>query len=357
MYADPKAPRVLTLSVACLSLLAAKAVAADPASDAPIASIGAQTLSYAQLQPSIQGKLDEQQKEHHIQLQQINLSFERTRAAYIEVQAGKLLDERVLAQEAAARKSTTEALLAALKIPPVTLEQIQAFYDGQKAQLTQPLEQVAPKIRQFLENQATERARRQYFDTLRAKYRAVVTLEPTREQVATTGPVRGPANAPVTIVEFSDFQCPFCGRYTPTLKRIQAAYPTQVRLVYRYFPLVGIHPHAQKAAEAAACANLQDKFWQMHDTLFAEQDSLDLEPLKDKAPRLGLDKTSFESCLDGGQAAPIVATDVAAGQELGLDGTPGSFVNGRFVNGAVSYEELSALIEDELRRSASKSSH
>ena len=357
MYADSTAQRVLTLSVACLSLLAATAVAADPANDAPIAKIGTQTLSYQQLLPSIQGKLDEQQQQHHIQLQQINLSFERTREAYIEAQAGKLLDERVLALEAAARKTTAQALLAALKIPPVTPEQIQAFYDGQKGQLTQPFEQVAPKIRQFLENQATERSRRQYFDALRIKYQAVLTLEPAREQVAATGPVRGPANAPVTIVEFSDFQCPFCGRYTPTLKRIQAAYPTQVRLVYRYFPLAGIHPQAQKAAEAAACANLQDKFWQMHDTLFAEQDSLDLEALKDKASRLGLDKASFESCLDGGQAAPIVATDVADGQELGLDGTPGSFVNGRFVNGAVSYEELSALIDDELRRGASKPSH
>jgi protein-disulfide isomerase len=125
-----------------------------------------------------------------------------------------------------------------------------------------------------------------------------------------------------------------------------------VRLVYRYFPIASLHPQAQKAAEAAACADRQGKFWPMHDTLFAEQGALDVEALKEKAARLGLDSGRFAACLDSGAAAPAVAADIAAGQDLGIDATPGSFVNGRFVNGAVTLEEMKRLVEDELRRGA-----
>jgi protein-disulfide isomerase len=342
----PRFGRYLVLS--CY-LIAAGALA-DPTGDTVVAKVGRDAISYAQLQKTIQSALDKQQTEHEVQLQQLNLSFMRARQQYIETELGKVVDERVLDLEAAARKSTPAALTAASKAAPVTDAQERAFYEYQKAQMTQSFAQIEPKIKLYLQKQADEQSRRKYLDSLRAKYRAFVTLEPMREQVDASGPQRGPAAAPVTIVEFSDFECPYCGRFTPVLKQLQSAYPTQVRLVYEYFPLSSIHPGAQKAAEAAVCANNQGKFWEMHDTLFAEQNSLDLGSLKEKARRLGLDTKQFDDCLDSGAASATVAADVAAGQRLGIAATPASFVNGRFVDGAVTLEQMTALIDEELRR-------
>ncbi len=342
----PLISRLLALS----SYLIAAGALADPAGDAVVAKVGREAISYAQLQKTIQPTLDKQQAEHEAQLQQLNLSFMRARQQYIETELGKMVDERVLDLEAATRKTTPAALTAATKAAPVTDAQEHAFYDSQKAQMSQSFAQIEPKIKLFLQNQADEQSRRKYLDTLRAKYKAFVNLEPMREQVDASGPQRGPAAARVTIVEFSDFECPYCGRFTPVLKQLQSAYPTQVRLVYEYFPLSSIHPSAQKAAEAAACANNQGKFWEMHDTLFAEQSSLDLGSLKEKARRLGLDAKQFDDCLDSGAASATVAADVAAGQKLGIAATPASFVNGRFVDGAVTLEQMTALIDDELRR-------
>jgi protein-disulfide isomerase len=358
-------PFASTLGLALQLTLCALAVAApseaplDPVANAAsgtaaVARIGNQVITEAQLQAGTHDQLAQQQREHERQLRQIELSFQRSRHAYLEEQLETMVDQRVLELEAAARKTSTDALLAgALKPAPITDAAVQSFYESRQPPIEQPLAQIAPRIRQFLTDQADAHARRGYLDGLRAKYHAVLELAPMREPVEPSGPARGPADAAVTIVEFSDFQCPYCGRFTPVLKQLMAAYPTQVRLVFRYFPIASLHPQAQKAAEAAACADRQGKFWPMHDTLFAEQGALDLDALKDKAARIGLDTAQFATCLDSGAAAPTVAADIAAGQNLGIDATPGSFVNGRFVNGAVTIEELTRLVKDELRRKAS----
>jgi protein-disulfide isomerase len=348
---------VLELIAVALTFAAVGACNAEPADDAPIAVIGKQAVPYSKLQTQIQDQLDKQQHEHELQLQQLNLTFQRNRQAFIEAELGKLLDDRVLELEAAARKTTPTALRDATKAMPITDEQARAFYDSQKTQINQPYAQIEPQLKQFLQNQAKQRETRKYLDTLRAKYKAVVTLEPLREPVGATGPQRGLAEAPVTIIEFSDFQCPYCGRFTPVLAQVLAAYPTQVRLIYRYFPFPSLHPDAEKAAEAAVCAGNQGKFWEMHDTLFAEQGALGVAALKEKAKRLGLNVPQFDACLDDGTAGAVVATDQQAGWVLGLDATPASFVNGRFVNGAVSFDEMSRLIDDELRRAAHGTMH
>jgi len=332
-----------------LSLFATCAVAAEPAASSPVATIKGQTISYSALQPQIQGNLDNQEQQHELQIARLNASFLRTRQAYIEKEAGKLVDNRVLELEVAARKTTAPALMSAVKAAPVSDDQVRAFYDSQRAQIPQPFEQISPKIKEYLQNQAIEKANRAYLDSLRAKYRATITIEPLREAVGISGPERGPESAPITIVEFSDFQCPYCGRFTPVLKQVLAAYPTQVRLVYRYMPISSIHPDAQKAAEAAVCANDQAKFWEMHDTLFSEQSSLDVASLKEKARRLGLDGNKFDECLDSGQASARVKSDLNEAEHLGLEATPASFVNGRFVDGAVTFDQMTALINDELR--------
>lgn len=144
--------------------------------------------------------------------------------------------------------------------------------------------------------------------------------------------------------------CPFCARLQPTLDEARNRYGDRLRFVYRHFPLSSIHPHAWKAAEASLCAHDQGRFWEMHDLLFAEQDSLGIVALNEKAARLGLDAEAFDVCLDSRQHHETVLADVLDGEALGVTGTPTMFINGRLVSGAVPIEELAAVIDDELRR-------
>ena len=167
-------------------------------------------------------------------------------------------------------------------------------------------------------------------------------------------PSRGPENAPVTIVEFSDFECPYCSRVVPTLEQIIETYGDRVRLVFRQFPLNNIHPNAQKAAEASLCANDQGKFWEMHDLMFKEQKSLELEQLKEKAARLELDVEAFNGCLDSSKYADVVMSDQESASQIGVSGTPALFINGRFLSGAQPYEQLSAVIDEELAKTEPK---
>jgi protein-disulfide isomerase len=176
--------------------------------------------------------------------------------------------------------------------------------------------------------------------------------EPPRVAVATAGhATHGPADAPVTIVEFADFECPFCGGLFSTLKTIELAYPGKVRFVYRHFPLTKIHPYAQKAAEAAVCAGEQGRFWEMHDSLFRSQRDLGVESLKRRAKELGVDAAAFDVCLDSGRTAARIKEDVSDAAKAGVRGTPTLFINGRMLLGNQPVE-LRAIIDDELRRAA-----
>jgi protein-disulfide isomerase len=167
------------------------------------------------------------------------------------------------------------------------------------------------------------------------------------------GPSQGPADAPVTIVEFSDFQCPFCSRLYPTVEQVKSTYGDKVHLVFRQFPL-NFHQFAQKAAEASLCADEQGKFWEMHNAMFSKQDELAVDKLKEKAAGMGLKADQFNACLDGGKYAPKVAEDVKAGSEAGVSGTPALFINGRFISGAVPYADIAKVIDDELQRKGAK---
>ena len=152
--------------------------------------------------------------------------------------------------------------------------------------------------------------------------------------IDTTGrPFKGPANAPVTIIEFSDFQCPYCSRGATTIAQLMTEFPTQIKLVYMAFPL-GFHENAQKAAEAYECAAAQGKAYEMHDKMFANQGTLAVANLKSYAAELGMDATAFNSCLDNGEKAATVAAQAAVGSQNGVDGTPSFFINGKLVVGA-----------------------
>jgi len=171
--------------------------------------------------------------------------------------------------------------------------------------------------------------------------------QPNVDVDITGSPVKGDKNAPVTIVEFSDFECPFCGRYfTNTYSSIVENYidTGKVKYVFKHFPL-NFHASAQKASEAAECAGDQEKFWEYHDVLFANQQALSVSNLKQYASDLSLDTDDFNSCLDSGKYAAKVKQDLADGQAAGVSGTPSFFVNGQKLVGAQPYSAFEQAIE------------
>lgn len=159
----------------------------------------------------------------------------------------------------------------------------------------------------------------------------------------------GSKNAKVTLVTFSDFECPYCGRFYPTVKEIMKQYGDKVRVVFKHFPL-SFHKNAQKAAEASECAAEQGKFWQMHDKIFENQQLLSFDQLKAWAKDLKLNTSQFNSCLDSGKFAQKVQADMQEGAQKGVDGTPATFVNGILVSGAQPFEAFKQMIDQELAR-------
>lgn len=160
--------------------------------------------------------------------------------------------------------------------------------------------------------------------------------------------IRGNKNAKITMIEYSDFECPFCQRHAPTLQQVIDQYEGDVRLVYRHLPLSSIHPNAQKAAEASECAADQGKFWEMHDKLFENNTALGVTNLKSYAKDLGLNQSKFDDCLDSGKYAAKVNQQAAEAQAAGITGTPGTFVNDQLVKGAYPLSTFQQIIDAEL---------
>ncbi len=282
-------------------------------------------------------------------LQQV---YDARRRALDLVIGGHLID-----REAAARGVTREQLLAA-ELPartlPVTDEEIQLVYDRNRDVLgTQTLEDVRGQIVAAIEQQRPMQALSQFMSELRRDANDVaITLDglaPPRQQidVLPDDPARGPADAEVVMVEFSDFQCPFCQRATGTLDELFERYEGQIRFVYKDYPLPS-HPDAFKAAEAGNCAHDQGKFWEFHDKMFVSQDALDVDSLKGYADELGLDATAFATCLDDGRHASRVQRDLEIGQQYGVSSTPTVFINGRPVMGAAPLETFDEIVREEL---------
>ena len=280
---------------------------------------------------------------------------EATRGRHEVLEASlRNLVQRQLVDLEAARIGTTVAAVEADVVAaaePVGDRDIEVFYQRNQTRIGRPLAEVAGQIREFLERQAVVRAREEFFAVLEARFAVEYRLDPLRFAVAADGfAALGSADADVTIVEFSDFECPFCVRVQPTLKRILEQYSGRVRVVYRHFPLTSIHPYAYKAAEASLCAGEQDQFWAYHDLLFDEQHAMSEADLKEKARRLGLAEAEFTACLDSGRHTDAVRRDILEGAVVGVSGTPAFFVNGRFLSGAVPFEHFAELIDDELAR-------
>lgn len=288
---------------------------------------------------------------------QFENEMKREKQTALETALESILRDRVLAAEAAKRNISVNDLLeievnSAVSAP--TDEAVVQFYNANKQQLEGSLGDNVAAIRAYLRDQKREPVFDAFIDGLKKTYGAVSFVEPLRVPVPTEGrPFRGRADAPVTIVEFSDFECPFCRAASPTLQQLSADYEDKVRLVYVQFPLADLHPHALKAAEASLCAMEQGKFWEMHDAMFADQANLTVDDLKKHAAALSLDGDAFGACLDSGRQFARVREDVGEGVKAGVSGTPALFINGRMLVGAQPYREIQRIVEDELRRNAS----
>ena len=164
-------------------------------------------------------------------------------------------------------------------------------------------------------------------------------------EVTETDHIRGNVDAPVTIIEFSDFYCPFCNRFHETMLEVMEAYPEKVRWVYKHFPLDSLHPDARQAGAAAECANDQDKFWEYADELYAQQQTLTTDSYSEIAKELKLDVTEFDTCLESEKYKDKVQADYQLGVQNGVQGTPGNFINGQSVPGAVPFDQIKSIIE------------
>ena len=189
--------------------------------------------------------------------------------------------------------------------------------------------------------------RTEFIKELRAAAGVHVNLQPPRVQVEAAGPSRGSASAPVTIVEFSDFECPFCGRAVETLQQIEKTYGDRVRIVFRDYPLI-MHRTAKRAAEAAHCADEQGKFWPMHDRLFSKGGPITDADIARFAQQAKLDQNAFETCLGSGKYKEAWKPSQDEGTRVGVTSTPSFFINGRMIVGAPPYEAFARIIDEEL---------
>jgi len=285
---------------------------------------------------------------------QFEQQLKRDKQTAIEDALEKVIKERVLAAEAKKRNITVDELVAiqidgAVAAP--TDEAIVQFYNANKAQMQGNLGENAANIREYLRSLSRQNISDDFLARLYSDYHVKSFMEPQRTPISTDAhPSKGPDGAPVTLVEFADFECPFCGALFPTLQKIEADYKDKLRVVYVQFPLAGIHSHAEKAAEASLCAQEQGKFWEMHDAMFRDQENLGIGDLKEKASHLELNLELFNACLETNKYLPQIQSDLAEGIQAGVSGTPAMFINGRFLQGSAPYGDIQKLIEDELRR-------
>jgi protein-disulfide isomerase len=306
----------------------------------PVATVAGTPISREDLEKHVKPKLVEIENERY---EALNDGLE------------EMISEQLFEKEAKSRNVTVEQLEATeitAKVPEPTDADVQKVYDENKSQLgNQTLDQVKPRIVEFLKQQKAGERQQAYVDELKTKYKTTINLKPPVVEVSTAGrPARGPDKAPITIIAFSDYQCPYCKRAHATVEQVMQTYGDKVKLVYRDYPLP-FHENARPAAEAAACANAQGKFWEYHQKLWGASD-LSTEKLKTMAGEVGMDQQKFDDCLAKQEFKAVIDKDIADGASVGVSGTPAFFINGRMLSGAQPFEKFKEVIDEELARSS-----
>jgi protein-disulfide isomerase len=338
---------------ALAATLLALATTADPAGPqtaspqlapgTPAAKVGDQVIPYAALEAAVGSELTKIEAQRH---------------ALLEDKLEQLIAERLLTQEARRRGIAVEALLQAevdAKAAATTEAEVTAFITANRSRLPWGDEpELRRKVAEHLRAQRVTERWHVFVHALRTQGGVEVYLEPPSGArfpvTAGRGFVRGHPAAPVTIVEFTDFHCPFCKSVTATLAQLLARYPGQVKLVFRDYPIVALHPDAPKAHEAARCAGDQGKFWEYHDLLFDGVPRQTPADLSNHARALGLDVPRFAQCLESGRQQTQVSRDVEEGASLGVEATPTFFINGRRLVGAVPLSVFERIVDRELAR-------
>ncbi len=270
----------------------------------------------------------------------------------------ELITRRLLTLEAEKQgKSGIDELLvaevkASMKVPDDSM--LRAEYDRVKDRLEGvTFDAVKGKIREFLTQQERQKATMAYIDKLKGVHKASTNLPVYRVKVKTEGPSKGPVDAKVVILEFADFECPYCVRGNDTLNELLKKYPKDVRVVFKDFPL-DFHQNAVPAAVGVRCAGQQKKYWEMHAKMFESYDSLSAEKINALAVDVGLDMKVFSTCMADPQHAEAVKADQQEGASYGVEGTPAFFVNGIPLSGAQPLSAFADLVERELKRQPQK---
>jgi len=323
----------LLLAICVLATLTLQAqVAAD--SSGVLAEVGGQKLTAEFLQEKESGKLLQARYQYYM----------NERKALEE-----LIDDQLLTNEAQAKGLTVDQLLdkevyQAVKDP--TEDQLQVYYEG--IDTKESYDEVRTQVLEHIRETRRNKAKAAYIDGLRKKANITVLLMPPAVEVDIAGSyVRGARDAEVTVVEFADYECPYCIQVNPHIQELKKEYGDKIAIVFKDMPLP-MHHKAQKAAEAARCAGEQGKFWEYHDVLFYSGGTLTVPQLKEHARVLKLNGEQFDQCLDNGEMAAAVKKDFEEGKSMGLTGTPSFFVNGHFFSGAVDYGLLKQMVEQQL---------
>ena len=333
--------RIVTL-VAILGVVLSLEGAAQSGAgtSAPLASVNGKAITGAEVDKSIATDLAKLEAQ----------IYELRRA-----RVNTLIEEQLLAQEATKRGITATALIEAevtSKQSPVSDEEVAIYYGANQAKLQKDLNAWRDQIRTFLSAQKATERRQAFINQLRGQNKVEVFLKAPpifRAEISTAGAyAKGPAAAPITLVEFSDFHCPFCKRVQPTITQVLAKYEGKIRMIYKDFPLDSLHPQARAAAEAARCAGEQGKFWEFHDKIYAGGPDATAPTMQLYAKQVGLDGVKFEACRSARKYQAQVQADAAEGTKLGVSGTPGFFINGRFLSGAQPLEAFIKIIDEEL---------
>jgi protein-disulfide isomerase len=260
----------------------------------------------------------------------------------------ELIDKTLLEQKAKSENLTYDQLMdrdIKSKVQDPTEDQMKVYYEG--LETDQPYETVREKILEKIRQLRTDKVKAAYVKELRAKTPVTVALAPPKANVDVAGAqVLGSKTAKVTLVEFADYECPYCQKVAPDVRKLQADYGDKVAITYKDFPLP-MHARAEKAAEAARCASKQNKFWEFHDEIFHSKE-LDMDQLKAQARALKLDTAQFDKCLDNGEEASAVDKDRKEGLRLGITGTPSFFINGHYLSGALDYAALRQVVDQQL---------
>lgn len=340
------ARRFVVLPLLAASVLAAACDSRRSSSPPSPAAAGDDVVARVHGKPVTAAELDEKAAQKLLALRQ--QEYDARREALDE-----LIAQRLFEQEAAARGVTVEALLAEevdQKAGAPDPAQMRLLYEQNRAQLrNRPFEEVRPQLEDYLRQQARAGRRQAFHAELLARAEVKVLLKPPRHEVAVpaSAPTTGPPKAPVTIVSFADYQCPYCQRAEETVAELQRRYGDKLRLVHRDFPL-DFHPRARMAARASYCASEQDKFWEYHRGLLLQPGDYKDAELMARARALGLREAAFGACLASDRFDAVIAAGMEDGRKLGVNSTPTFFINGRMVSGARPVEYFAQVIDEEL---------